>query len=618
MANEVRIRATLDDKVSGPLTKVQDRFDVLGKSKGFQSIVSGVGLGIGVGIWQQATSSIVGFLGDAVQAGLDEEASIQKLGTALRANIKDWNGNTDAIEKTIASRVKLGFSDDEQRDSLAKLVAATHDANKALDVQAVAMDLARFKGISLGDATDALTKVEAGSYRILKSLGIVLKDGATQTEALAAVEKVAANQAEDFANTTKGKLLVAQTEVGEAMEKFGTAVLPLVGEGLTEVANVAEDVATALDGLQRITKLTSGEQADLGQSLIDLAAAVPFVGTGFEGLAKGVHEARDETAKAAVVTEDFAQTAHGSFLSVSRAVNSTTDAAVHFREKYLDVTGDAIRASHKVRDALADDAQSIIDSYFDPLETRADIYDAHNAVLAANEARRRAKSKSDAKAASNDIIQALDDEASALDDLGRQGALTQADMDTYEKDVIAAFKAMGLKVPAEVQKQIDRLRLLGKQKPKPKVDTSSIDAAKKRTDALHRALDNLPDRTNIKVILQLLQQAAGRGAQEHAMGAVGLVNHAGGAFGMTNGPMVAPDGGVMGEAGTEAFAILRNPKRIPPGGMGAGPTFQVNVYAGAGSGLSPGDARKLAQQIGPALYGDMQRKGYLPRGTGLT
>ena len=44
MANEVRIRAYVKDEVSGQIAKITDRFDHLGKSKGFQSIVTGVGV----------------------------------------------------------------------------------------------------------------------------------------------------------------------------------------------------------------------------------------------------------------------------------------------------------------------------------------------------------------------------------------------------------------------------------------------------------------------------------------------------------------------------------------------------------------------------------------------
>ena len=48
-------------------------------------------------------------------------------------------------------------------------------------------------------------------------------------------DKLAAGQAEDYAKTNAGRLLVSQVKVGEAMEKLGAVVLPLV-VGAMEVA----------------------------------------------------------------------------------------------------------------------------------------------------------------------------------------------------------------------------------------------------------------------------------------------------------------------------------------------------------------------------------------------
>jgi hypothetical protein len=245
--NTLKFKAVLDDKVSTPLDKMRGKFDTLGSSKGFKSVAQGVGIGAGIGALNLLSSAIGGvtdFLGDSVAAYNEDQKSIANLDASLKANVAGWNGNRDAIEGVLTQRMALGFSDEEQRSSLAKLVAATHDVNAALEIQRTAMDLARFKGISLADATDALTKVEAGSYRVLKSLGIQLKDGATQTEALAAVQAVATGQAAAYASTNEGKVLVSQIKVNEAQEKLGktmanfqAAILPAVAEAITVVVD---------------------------------------------------------------------------------------------------------------------------------------------------------------------------------------------------------------------------------------------------------------------------------------------------------------------------------------------------------------------------------------------
>jgi hypothetical protein len=294
MGNSVRFKASLDDQVTGKLGRIRDQFDRLGKSKGAASILQGVGMGVGIGVWNLLGSAVGGVtdqLAKGVRGAIDEEVGIARLTAALKANIPAWDGATDAIERAIKPRMRLGFADDELRDSLAAIVPATRDVAQALDVQRVAMDLARFKGISLADASQALVKVEAGQYRMLKSLGIELRAGATATEALAAVQKVATGQADAYADTVGGKMLTAQTRFDEVMENLGSKVLPLV-TGALEVGSGALDFfELALGGAARqgdavaITIQNNTDAALVGaaawgtyyESTMELAGALPKV-----------------------------------------------------------------------------------------------------------------------------------------------------------------------------------------------------------------------------------------------------------------------------------------------------------------------------------------------------
>lgn len=577
MANEVRIRATVNDQVSGQLDKMRDRFDTLGKSKGFQSIVAGVGLGIGQQIWQQATGSIVGFIGDAISAAQEEEVSIQKLTTALRANVPAWDGQTDAIERTLTARMKLGFSDDEQRDSLAKLVAATHDVNKALEIQRTAMDLARFKGISLADATDALTKVEAGSYRILKSLGISLKDGATQTEALAAVQKVAAGQAEDYANTNEGKLLVSQVKVNEAMEKFGKVALPAVAEGTSAAADAISGLAGVLDVYQSGLGKTTDAQKDQIASAGDLFSALGILSPAFGAVGQA---AKDMGEKAEPAMTGLAE-------NTGKAADDIVASFDDIKEGSGDLRKSTVYDAEKVAQAwkdtekdIADVAQGMIDDFFDPIETRSDAWDAHQAVIAANESRRKAKTKLEARKAADAVTEALDDEATALAKLSAKGKLTAKDVDTFEADVKKSYKAIGRTVPPELQKIIDRLRIIAGFKS-----------------------------VAINVRVGLNQGQMGNGGAR-ALG----------------GPVDPNKVYLVGEQGPELFVSKDAGTIVPNGavrsGRGAssgagGSTFVFAPNVSLGAGLSAGAARQFVQDVGPALYADMQRKGFLPRSTGL-
>ncbi|MBA2439583.1 MAG: hypothetical protein H0V50_02785 [Thermoleophilaceae bacterium] len=234
------------------------------KAGGFSGVMKNLGTGAlgatGVGGFLGITAAAAGFvaiLGAAKDAAMEEEASISRLNASLKANIVGFDGNTAAIEKTLASRMRLGFADDEQRESLVLLVAATKDETKALELQRTAMDLARIKKIDLRTASDALVKVEGGQYRMLKSLGIVLGENATATEALAAVQKVTAGQAEAFAATSEGRLLVSQVRVGEQLERLGYVIMPAFVAVMEAGATTVEGIAAAFTGLDQAMK--SGE-----------------------------------------------------------------------------------------------------------------------------------------------------------------------------------------------------------------------------------------------------------------------------------------------------------------------------------------------------------------------
>jgi hypothetical protein len=368
MGNTVRFKASLDDQVSGKLGKIRDNFDRLGKSKGARSILQGVGMGVGISAWgllDRAISGVVNVMADAVGGAIEEERSIARLTTSLRANVAGWNGNTEAIEKTMAAQFRLGFSDEEQRDSLALLVAATHDATEALEVQRTAMDLARFKGISLAEATDALTKVEAGSYRILKSLGIALRTGATRTEALAAVQKVAAGQAEDYADTVEGRATAATIIFGEKLEALGSKALPMISDALSSAMD-------AMDAFDRAVVELDVDLTPLGQNLIDFVTAGPFAE--FDRRA-------EKNAAAALKMRDAL---HYVGAALPPVVAGTEEMADH-TEDYAKAAKDAAALTNDLRDALNDLSKSV----YGPEELEGKIAEAEQALIDARKELRK-------------------------------------------------------------------------------------------------------------------------------------------------------------------------------------------------------------------------------------
>jgi hypothetical protein len=269
-----------------------------------QSIKQGLGLGAGMSVFSALTDAARragAFIGDAIGAATADEASQAKLTAAIRANTVGWDGNSAAIEGVLKARMNLGFSDDEQRDSLAVLVAATGSVTTALDVQRTAMDLARLKGIDLAAASKAVALGMGGQGRALKELGINVKDYTTKQEVLAAIQKKAAGQAEAYGNTTAGAMVEMQVAIDEAMETIGYRLLPTMKDFAFVVRdNVVPAVETLDAALSSLAGIKfPGTEFGLLSNVVDLLQ-MPFHTRLWEAL-DGTSDRLAKTSDAAMV-----------------------------------------------------------------------------------------------------------------------------------------------------------------------------------------------------------------------------------------------------------------------------------------------------------------------------
>jgi hypothetical protein len=465
-------------KVESSAGQLQTKLTPLGKG-----LAAGLGFGFATtaaGLFQTAVGKVTDFIGDSVAAFNEDQASVAALGQSLKANIPGWDGNTTAIERVIEAQMKLGFTDDEQRSSLQLLVAATHDVTEAQRIQSVAMDLARFKSISLQEASAALVNIEAGKARGLATLGINTKDYATTTERLAAVEKVVSGAAADFAKTNEGELLISQVKVNEAMETFGKSIAPVQVKVMTELADRTTDLANVLGILQDGMSTNSDTATEQATSVLDLAGA-------FGVLIPGLGQMADAAKQAATDQQNLgAQTDHtgknlDDLVTTVATVSSTASDGMDSFHGHASAALDAVGASslqlardydanqRRIRAAsdatvhqLVTDTNAMIRGYFDPIELANKLADQRATASADLFSLLHAKNKNASRVAREAIVQDLDDQATSLAGLGDQHRLTQKQVDTYARDVTAAYKAMGLKVPADIQKIIDHLHEVAK------------------------------------------------------------------------------------------------------------------------------------------------------------
>jgi hypothetical protein len=210
---------------------------------GFTSMTSGAFLAAG------GVAAVAGALTGAVKSSIDEERNIAKLNAALEANVAGWDGNIAAVERTIAARERLAFSDDDLRQSLALLVPATKDVNEALRLQAIAMDLSRLRGTDLAETSTLIAKVSQGNLSSLKRFGITLDKNASSTEALAKIQQLAGGQAQAYAATTAGALEVMDIAASDLSEDIGKGLTPIVetlARKMTDIISPAHSAGSAL------------------------------------------------------------------------------------------------------------------------------------------------------------------------------------------------------------------------------------------------------------------------------------------------------------------------------------------------------------------------------------
>lgn len=232
--------------VNGAADKAQGLGDRL------RNVGKGMVIGAGIGAFNllnDAVSFGIGQIGAMDEKYKTFQASQTRLGVALKNNIPNWNGNTDAAFRFADAQKQLGFNATEVLDAQGQLIGVTHDLAEAQSLVGLAEDLARSKGIDLATATDIVTKAHEGNGRALKGLGIDIGGATTASELLAAVTQNVTTTAEAYAQTSEGKTAVANSKVEASMVKIGAVidkvaviVLPALAAAFEYVAGVVEAV----------------------------------------------------------------------------------------------------------------------------------------------------------------------------------------------------------------------------------------------------------------------------------------------------------------------------------------------------------------------------------------
>jgi hypothetical protein len=246
-------------RASQVLDKMRDRVNQVKGSKGGDGgIFSGAFWGSLAGnVVAKATSAVAGFFSSTVSEALEAEEQTARFRATL-----DNIGRSDAFERLTKKADEMAkrfayLDNDEIVGVFEKLIDYGKLTESQInDLTPVIINFAAKQRISLGEATDVVTKALEGSAKGLKQYGIELKGTETPAERLGVIMtqlKGKVNGAADaFQNSAAGAIKSTSQEFKNLAEEIGTNVMPIINKLMSFISG-------AIKGLRGITKAAEME-----------------------------------------------------------------------------------------------------------------------------------------------------------------------------------------------------------------------------------------------------------------------------------------------------------------------------------------------------------------------
>lgn len=239
---------------------------------------------------------LTGAIGGSVRAAEEAEVAQKRMQAQLRALGIDYQAHAKTIDTVLQKQSNLSaFDDEDLQNSFTALARVTKDVNKALDLNALAADIARGKGIDLSAATMLVTKAAMGQVGALKRQGIEIdkvtaahdalgknatqaqKDAAkaadlaaTKQKALALLNQKFAGQAEAYGKTAAG----AQERFKVALENLGEVIGGKILPAMTPLIQATTDFINAAAKSETLAAILDGVGAAVGRVLEDLKGLI--------------------------------------------------------------------------------------------------------------------------------------------------------------------------------------------------------------------------------------------------------------------------------------------------------------------------------------------------------
>ena len=196
------------------------------------------------------TAAVINFGKAAVSAALDDAKAQNELARQLKSSTDASDAQIASIEDFIKkTQGATGVLDDELRPAFATLTRFTKDQTKSQDLLNIALDVSTATGKPLEAISTALGKAYNGSTTALQKLGIQTKDAAGNALSFELIQsklvETFGGATQEAAETTAGKLKIAQASFADMQEEIGAALVP----ALTAMLDVLTPIIEAFNNL---------------------------------------------------------------------------------------------------------------------------------------------------------------------------------------------------------------------------------------------------------------------------------------------------------------------------------------------------------------------------------
>jgi hypothetical protein len=220
-------------------------------------------------------AGVTGFAGltfgaaEVVKSAIEAQTAQAKLTQTMKSSGLSWRKYGKEVNETLEKQsLATGFSRGQVTDSFSNFIRTTGSVRKATQLNNIAFDVARTKGLGLAQTQSLLARVYNGSYTGLKRLGIgitpitVAQDklkasgqkytaaqlarakaddkAATSTQALRIVQQKFSGQASAYGRTAQGSVDKLKAAVEAIQERVGAVLLPYVARGAQKLAELTK------------------------------------------------------------------------------------------------------------------------------------------------------------------------------------------------------------------------------------------------------------------------------------------------------------------------------------------------------------------------------------------